>query len=284
MNNSLFNYDLEITLKKIVEISPCGKYLRLNEIIGEGSAKIVYKGVDMNNMIEIAYNKISISNKTKEDKIRINNEIKILKNINHPNILNIIDAWYNKESNEVVFITPLLSYNLKKFIEIYYLCIKLEHKIKWIKQIINGIIYLHSNNIIHRDLKLNNIFIDSYTSNILIGDFGLSIKLLNSKIKAKSCIGTPEYMAPELYSGDYDKSVDMYAFGMCILSLFTNEEPYTECNNIMQIYNKVINKIPPESLEKIDNIKIKEIILKLIGDKEKRPTIYETKIYFDKFL
>ena len=91
-------------------------------------------------------------------------------------------------------------------------------------------------------------------------------------------------MAPELYSGDYDKSVDMYAFGMCILSLFTNEEPYTECNNIMQIYNKVINKIPPESLEKIDNIKIKEIILKLIGDKEKRPTIYETKIYFDKFL
>lgn len=287
MNNSLFMTDdiFDVSAKDIiVEISPCGKYTRLNEIIGEGSSKTVYKGLDVINMIEIAYNSILINDKKKEDKIRINNEIKILKNITHPNILNIMDVWYNKEKNEVVFITPLLSYNLKKFIDRYYSCIKTVHKIKWIKQIINGILYLHTENIIHRDIKLDNIFINSDTSNILIGDFGLSTQLLNSKSKANSCIGTPEYMAPELYSGEYDKSVDMYAFGMCLIFLFTNEQPYSECNNIMQIYKKVVNKIPPKALEKIEDIKIKDLILKLIGDKETRPTIVEIKIYFDEFL
>lgn len=283
MDNSLFNSEDELT-DKISEISPCGRYSRLNEIIGKGASKTVYKGLNIIQLTEIAYNVISIIDKTKEDKIRINNEIKILKNINHPNILKILDVWYNKEKNEVVFISPLFSYNLKKFINKYYLCIKVEHKIKWIKQIINGIIYLHTQNIIHRDLKLDNIFINSDTSNVLLGDFGLSIKLSNSNLKANSCIGTPEYMAPELYSGDYDKSVDIYAFGMCLIYLFTNEGPYYECDNIMQIYKNVINKIPPKSLDKIKDIKLKEYILQLIGDKEIRPTIYEIKIFFDKFL
>jgi WNK lysine deficient protein kinase len=91
-------------------------------------------------------------------------------------------------------------------------------------------------------------------------------------------------MAPELYSGEYDKRVDIYAFGMCLLSILANEEPYSECNNIMQIYKKVMNKIPPESLNKIEDDKIKDLILKLIGEKETRLTIYEIKIYFDKFL
>lgn len=287
MNSSLFMTDdiFEISDKnKIIEISPCGKYSRLNDLIGEGSSKAVYKGLDLINMTEIAYNVISTKDKKKEDKIRISNEITILKNITHPNILNIMNYWYNKEKNEVVFITPLYSYNLKKFIDQYYCHIKIEHKIKWIKQIINGISYLHSQNIIHRDLKLDNIFINSETSDILIGDFGLSTKLLNSKSKANSCIGTPEYMAPELYSGEYDKSIDIYSLGMCLIFLFTNEQPYSECNNIMQIYKKVVNKIYPKSLEKIEDSRIKEIILKLIGDKEIRPRINDMKIYFDKFL
>ena len=261
MNNSLFIYEdnyKESSNDCIVELSPCGTYARLNELIGEGACKIVYKALNIVTMTEVAYNIISTRNKNKEDKIRINNEIQILKNIRHPNIINIIDCWYNKEKNEVVFTMPLLSYNLKNFIKKYYIYINIEHKFKWIRQIIDGISYLHSQNIIHRDLKLDNIFINSDTGNILLADFGLS-KKITSKTKASSCIGTPEYMAPEIYSGDYDKCVDIYAFGMCLLALFTNEEPYSECNNIMQIYKKVINKIPPKSLEKLENIKIKDI-------------------------
>jgi len=282
MDKSLFIDDEEKFNETVAEISPCGKYARINEIVGEGSSKIVYKALNITNMIEVAYNMIDISHLKKEDKIRIYNEIQILKNINHQNIINIIDVWYNKEKKQVVFIVPLFSYNLKKFIEKYYVCINTENKIRWIKQIINGILYLHSQEIVHRDLKLTNIFIDSNTGNICIGDFGLS-KKFNSEIKANTCLGTPEYMAPELYSGEYDKGVDVYALGMCVLSIFTNEEPYSECDNIMQIYIKVTNKTPPQILDKIENIKIKDIILKLISDKDSRPKIYEVKKYFDDF-
>lgn len=52
-------------------------------------------------------------------------------------------------------------------------------------------------------------------------------------------IGTPEFMAPEMYEEHYDESVDVYAFGMCMLEMATSEYPYKECSNAAQIYRKV---------------------------------------------
>lgn len=54
-----------------------------------------------------------------------------------------------------------------------------------------------------------------------------------------ACIGTPEFMAPELYEEDYDELVDVYSFGMCVLEMLTSEYPYNECSNPAQIYKKV---------------------------------------------
>ena len=51
--------------------------------------------------------------------------------------------------------------------------------------------------------------------------------------------GTPEFMAPEMYEENYDESVDVYAFGMCLLEMVTLEYPYMECKNPAQIYKKV---------------------------------------------
>lgn len=52
-------------------------------------------------------------------------------------------------------------------------------------------------------------------------------------------LGTPEFMAPELYEEDYNELVDIYSFGMCMIELFTSEFPYNECSNPAQIYKKV---------------------------------------------
>lgn len=52
-------------------------------------------------------------------------------------------------------------------------------------------------------------------------------------------VGTPEFMAPEMYEEHYDESVDVYAFGMCMLEMATSEYPYSECQNAAQIYRKV---------------------------------------------
>ncbi len=60
-------------------------------------------------------------------------------------------------------------------------------------------------------------------------------------------IGTPEYMAPELYEESYDCKVDIYSFGLCVLELLTHEFPYSECENMAQIYKKVsqVRWFPP---------------------------------------
>lgn len=54
-------------------------------------------------------------------------------------------------------------------------------------------------------------------------------------------LGTPEFMAPEMYDEHYDEKVDVYAFGMCVLEMVTAEYPYTECKGPAQIYKKVVN-------------------------------------------
>jgi len=54
-------------------------------------------------------------------------------------------------------------------------------------------------------------------------------------------LGTPEFMAPEMYEEHYDESVDVYAFGMCMLEMATSEYPYSECIGPAQIYKKVIS-------------------------------------------
>jgi WNK lysine deficient protein kinase len=152
------------------------------------------------------------------------------------------------------------------------------NKLRVIKQycieILNGLCYLHEHEpkpIIHRDLKCDNIFINSNNLDIRIGDLGLSTPL--ERTYTASVLGTPNYMAPELYKEHYDTAVDIYAFGMCVLEMITQEKPYSECTSHAQIVYKVLQNEPPEALERIKDPEVLEfIMLCLSPQKEKRPT------------
>ena len=78
--------------------------------------------------------------------------------------------------------------------------------------------------------------------------------------QAQSVLGTPEFMAPELYDELYDEKVDIYAFGMCVLEMVTSEYPYSECLNAAQIYRKVTQRSKPASLLKIVDEQTKKFI------------------------
>lgn len=67
----------------------------------------------------------------------------------------------------------------------------------------------------------------------------MGILLLKVSVILIMSLGTPEFMAPELYEEEYNELVDIYAFGMCLLELVTVEYPYVECTNAAQIYKKV---------------------------------------------
>lgn len=112
---------------------------------------------------------------------------------------------------------------------------------KWCIGILKGLEYLHSqepNPILHRDIKSENVFINSNEGEILIGDLGLATFLTDNF--SGSVLGTPEYMAPEIFDGKYDFSVDIYALGMTMLELATLEPPYYEFKkNPVKIYKMV---------------------------------------------
>uniref|UniRef100_A0A453CGU6 non-specific serine/threonine protein kinase n=3 Tax=Aegilops tauschii subsp. strangulata TaxID=200361 RepID=A0A453CGU6_AEGTS len=93
----------------------------------------------------------------------------------------------------------------------------------WEIQILRGLEYLQSQepSIIHRDLRCDNIFINGHDGQVKIGDFGLATFL--HQRKTRSIKGTLEFMAPELFTGNYNELVDIYSFGMCMLEMVTCE-------------------------------------------------------------
>ena len=95
--------------------------------------------------------------------------------------------------------------------------------------------------VIHRDLKCDNIFMSTSGKGIKIGDLGLATT------DGKSVMGTPEFMAPEMYETGYSTSVDIYAFGLCLLEMVVGKTPYCECSNVVQIYKNVLSGILPEN-------------------------------------
>lgn len=88
-------------------------------------------------------------------------------------------------------------------------------------------------------------------------------------------IGTPEYMAPELYEEDYTELADIYSFGMCLLEMVTTEIPYSECDSVVKIYKKVTSGVKPQALNKIANPEVKVFIEKCIAEPKARPSASE---------
>nr|KAJ3415884.1 Serine/threonine-protein kinase wnk3 [Polyrhizophydium stewartii] len=146
----------------------------------------------------------------------------------------------------------------------------------WAKQILSGLHYLHTRDppIIHRDLKSENIFINGNNGQAKIGDLGLAA--VKRREHLSSVLGTPEFMAPELYDEKYDERVDIYAFGMVLIEIATKEYPYAECTNQAQIYKKVSTGVKPAALYKITDEETRKFIeLCIESNPEKRPMAAE---------
>lgn len=191
---------------------------------------MVYKGVDHETGREVAWNSINLMKLPKSDRPRIKKEIDLIKSLQHENIIHFIAAWLIKDKQEVVFITEITSGTLRRYIKKNKIT-KLRVIKGWCQYILKGLVYLHEQQqpIIHRDLKCDNIFINSNSGEIRIGDLGLSTPMNSSY--TSSVLGTPEFMAPELYEEHYDCKVDIYAFGMCMLEMITDSRPYLECES-----------------------------------------------------
>ncbi|KAF9952154.1 hypothetical protein BGZ72_006483 [Mortierella alpina] len=266
-----------------LETDPTGRYQRCDEVLGEGAYKLVYRACDLEEGNEVAWNQLRFDHLSRREAQKILSEIGILQSIRNDHIINFYASWSTPSPNvaggeRIVFITELMSSGTLK----QYLKKTLKGALKpkvlksWCRQILLGLAYMHTHQppIIHRDLKCDNIFINGNNGQLKIGDLGLAV--VRHRTHVSSVLGTPEFMAPELYDEKYDEKIDIYAFGMCVLEMVTKDYPYAECTNQAQIYRKVSQGIKPKALDDVQDSEVREFIDRCLDhDAKTRPSAQE---------
>ncbi|KAL2244036.1 UNVERIFIED_CONTAM: Serine/threonine-protein kinase WNK1 [Sesamum indicum] len=269
--------DLDSDDSEFVEVDPTGRYGRYNEILGKGASKTVYRAFDEYEGIEVAWNQVKLYDflQSPEDLERLYCEIHLLKTLNHRNIMKFCTSWVDTANRNINFVTEMFTSGTLRQYRLKHKKVNIRAIKHWCRQILQGLLYLHSHDppIIHRDLKCDNIFINGNQGEVKIGDLGLAAILRKSH--AARCVGTPEFMAPEVYEEEYNELVDIYSFGMCILEMVTFEYPYSECTHPAQIYKKVISGKKPDALYKVKDPEVRLFVEKCLATVSDRLSAWE---------
>ncbi|GMN25381.1 hypothetical protein TIFTF001_000921 [Ficus carica] len=252
---------------EFVEVDPTGRYGRYNEILGKGASKIVYRAFDEYEGIEVAWNQVKLYDflQSPEDLERLYCEIHLLKTLKHKNIMKFYTSWVDTANRNINFVTEMFTSGTLRQYRLKHKRVNIRAVKHWCRQILRGLLYLHSRDppVIHRDLKCDNIFVNGNQGEVKIGDLGLAAILRKSH--AAHCVGTPEFMAPEVYEEAYNELVDIYSFGMCILEMVTFEYPYSECSHPAQIYKKVMSGKKPDALYKLKDPEVRQFVEKCLA-------------------
>ncbi|KAH0927924.1 hypothetical protein HID58_020180, partial [Brassica napus] len=274
--NNLVSY-LEPDYSEFVEVDPTGRYGRYNEVLGKGASKTVYRAFDEYEGIEVAWNQVKLYDflQSPEDLERLYCEIHLLKTLKHKNIMKFYTSWVDTSNRNINFVTELFTSGTLRQYRLRHKRVNIRAVKHWCRQILRGLHYLHNHDppIIHRDLKCDNIFVNGNQGEVKIGDLGLAAILRKSH--AAHCVGTPEFMAPEVYEEAYNELVDIYSFGMCILEMVTFDYPYSECTHPAQIYKKVMSGKKPDALYMVKDPEVKYFIEKCLATVSLRVSAHE---------
>lgn len=196
--------------------------------IGEGSYGVVY--LIYSNITSMYYvqKKIDLKGLSKAEIKDTEKEVNLLKKLDHPNIIKLINGTKSKRYLELI-----MEYAEKG--DLYNQLIKQAKSnkyfpekiiINWLVQICSALKYLHSKHIIHRDIKPQNIFL-SKKGEIKLGDFGVSKTLNNTLEKAKTFVGTAYYLPPEIIDEKkYSYEADIWSLGVSFYQLMTFKMPF----------------------------------------------------------
>ena len=202
---------------------------RIGKCIGCGTFGKVFMVKDFYNNV-FAMKRLSVYNISSKEKKQIINEIRILKYNICPYLIKLVECKANLTNIELIMnyahfgdLLTIISKNRRK------IPIKqFEEQLVWsyFIQVCYGVKYLHDNNIIHRDLKCGNVFLDR-GDRVYIGDFGTTKVFIDNNKLTNSSVGTPYYMSPEIMNNDkYDQSVDIWGLGCFLFEIITYYPPF----------------------------------------------------------
>ncbi|KAK9080095.1 hypothetical protein SSX86_001770 [Deinandra increscens subsp. villosa] len=193
------------------------------ELVGEGSFGKVYKGRRKFTGQTVAMKFILKHGKSEKDIQNLRQEIEILRKLKHENIIQMLDSFESPQ--EFCVVTEFAQGELFEILEDDK-CLPEDEVQKIAKQLVRALHYLHSNRIIHRDMKPQNILICA-GGVVKLCDFGFARAMSNNTVVLRSIKGTPLYMAPELVREQpYTHTVDLWSLGVILYELFVGQPPF----------------------------------------------------------
>ncbi|XP_020107815.1 serine/threonine-protein kinase TIO isoform X2 [Ananas comosus] len=193
------------------------------ELVGEGSFGKVYKGRRKYTRQFVAMKFILKHGKSEKDLHNLRQEIEILRKLKHENIIEMLDSFETPQ--EFCVVTEFAQGELFEILEDDK-CLPEEQVQAIAKQLVKALYYLHSNRIIHRDMKPQNILIGA-GSVVKLCDFGFARAMSANTVVLRSIKGTPLYMAPELVREQpYNHTADLWSLGVILYELFVGQPPF----------------------------------------------------------
>ncbi|XP_068945892.1 serine/threonine-protein kinase Nek8 [Petaurus breviceps papuanus] len=247
------------------------KYERIR-VVGRGAFGIVHLCLRKADQKLVIIKQIPVEQMTKDERLAAQNECQVLKLLNHPNVIEYYENFLEDKALMIAMeYAPggtLAEYIQKR-------CNSLldeETILHFFVQILLALHHVHTHLILHRDLKTQNILLDKHRMIVKIGDFGIS-KILSSKSKAYTVVGTPCYISPELCEGKpYNQKSDIWALG-CVLYELASLKRAFEAANLPALVLKIMSGTFAPISDRY-SVELRQLVLSLLSlEPSQRPPL-----------
>jgi len=257
----------------------------LGKRLGKGAFATVYAGMNHSTgaLIAIKKMKLKFGDKARDMIQAIMDEVRLLKELSHENIVKFLGTDYNITDKSMYILMEQVSGGSLESALLSFGKFSESVIFSYTKHILKGLAYLHSQRVIHRDLKCANVLL-STAGVVKLADFGVSKKIKDIQEDMKdqeSCVGSPYWMAPEviLYQG-YDTSCDVWSLGCTIIEMATACHPWMDYDNPLSCCYAIGQSEKLPSYPRDMSSHLKDLVLTCLNrDKKKRPSCSELMLH-----